>query len=474
MMRGLIVRMAIAGLPVAVSAQTAVPVAAVPAQPRVPAQDAAAPKGHALEGVVRDAKGEPVVGALIDARLVAQGAVAPANFEGAPAKSMHSDKDGHWALQDLAPGNWLVTAMANADPAAAQLGDADLIRLARLGANARTPAGLALARVLRHIAAEPAATTESVDLALALGPVPERALFGRITGAFHPDTCGYEVHVNCGNSMPGGGNVVITGSGSGTTTVTTTVSGKTLVTEMSVESNLMFTQVPDRDGRFDFGALQVSDASQISVVGIPLTDGGDSLGGTVFPMPLIAFFNWKAGIEIPLTAMRTITLKATTADGKPVTVADDVMVSFDTWSAVGEQGWGEKAPSTHQSLAEGSYLAQVRMGELASAIVPLTVEATGGATEVSFVLQPCPPFTVHFVDAKGAPLPKAWTSLGIEARRDLGARRAVGRVDDGGQLKVEGVPPGTYDVMFRIQGRQPFTRTLELKPGDAPVVVSMP
>jgi hypothetical protein len=443
-----------------------------------------------LSGAVHDAHGQPVSGAWLEVREMKSGAITAATFEGDPFKSMRSGENGRWAFEDLTEGTWLLTVVANAEPTApgaTPLTDEELQSMARPGADYRLPAGVALTRIVRHFDAGQPPTTEQMDLGLALGPRPPRPLLGQVVAAFDPEKFAYEVRLVRARQLPGGVSMSssVTGTGGGNVTVTssftekatgkTTTSSGAIVDGVSDPPNPMFSVVPDRDGLFDFGSLDVKDADWVSVETVPLSTAGRTAGGTAFGAFIGVFEPWPKGIEISVGAQHTITMKAVRADGKPLVIAAHELVQCDLWSE-GERSSASTldAAGTQVVLTEGTYLARAMLGDSASAVTAFKVESSGSPTEVSLVLQPCPPFTVHLVDAKGAPLGEYFMSLGTEASRGFPTPCRVPVQCEAGEAKPEGVLPGTYDVEFSVSGKDAFIRRLELKPDGAPVVVALP
>ena len=445
--------------------------------------------GHGLSGAVHDTKGQPVVGAWLEVRAMKTGAITAATFEGAPFKSMRSGKDGRWAFENLTEGTWLLSVVASTEPTApgaVPLTDEDLQKMARPGPDYRVPAGVALTRIVRHFGAGQVGMKEQMDLGLALGPRPARPLLGQLVAAFDPDKFGYEVRLQRGTLLPGGVSMSSSetsfGSGSSTTTSSTTVTsqGTTTSSSKTVDGvsdppNPQFSVVPDRDGFFDFGSLEVKDEDWVSVETVPLAATGGAARGTPFHAPIGVFEPWPIGIEIAVGGQHTITMKAARADGKPLALTGHEWISCDLWS----EGRVSSASTLDASgrevvLKEGTYLARAKLGASASAVTAFKIDASGSPTEVTLVLQPCPPFTVHFVDAKGAPLGDYFVKLGTEASKDFPERCRVPVQLESGEARLEGVLPGTYDVEFRTFKTEPFIRRLELKPDDVPVVVAVP
>jgi hypothetical protein len=406
---------------------------------------------HGLQGVVTDAGDKRVAGAWIEVRKAAKGAIDAAEFEGPAFRSMRSDADGRWSFADLGDGTWVVTAVASAEPRT----DEELQQLARPQAGGRTPAGVAVSRLLRRFDAG-APKTERVNIGLATGATTDQPLAGQLVGAFEPDAFGYELRLTR-----------VTMMSSGVATSSTVVS-----TVDAAKSTPVFSAVPDREGRFDFGPLPVQDFDTLAVEAVPL-DGGET--GTAFS-GMVAMLGPRSGmVAIPLRGQRTISLEAVADDGTPVPLQRGEQITFDLWADDGSSNaWMEESAAKEQVLAEGTYLARATLGEFASAVTPFKVEAKGGATDVPLRLQPCSPYTVHLVDDKGAPLPKFFLKLGPEAAKDFPKPCRITARCEGGDVRLEGVLPGAYEVEFKALGKDAFTRRLELKADGAPIAVTLP
>lgn len=471
MLRRLIVLVLLTWLPLAASAQ----------------DSKSEPAGNTLRGAVHDAQGQPVVGAWLEVRATPSGAISATAFEGAPFQSMRSGPNGRWAFEGLPAGTWLLTVVAKTEPTpegAAPPSDEEFQKMARPGADYRVPENVALTRIIRHFEAGQAATNEPMDLGLALGPRPARPLLGQLVGAFHPDTFGYEVRLVRGTQLPGGGSMSgsVTMVGAGTVTSTsetinsgtgaTTTSSTTMVDGVSDPPNPRFCVVPDREGFFDFGSLDVKDEDFVSVEAFPLAGGGATTGDTVFGAPIGTFEPWPLGIEIAIVAHHTVTLRAARSDGTPL--ADKAWVQGNLWS---EESVSTTAPLAKSGwkveLTEGTYVARATLDQTASALTAFTVDAKG-PSEVTLLLQPCPPFTVRFVDAQGAPLGDFILTFGTEATKGFPVPCRVPAMCMAGEVSLKGILPGSYDVEFKADRKEPFTRRLELKPDGVPITVTLP
>jgi hypothetical protein len=438
--------------------------------------------GHSLSGAVHDGRGQPVIGAWLEIRATQSGAITAAAFEGPPLKSMRSGPNGRWAFQHLPPGTWLLTVAARIEPpteGAAPLSDEEFEKMARPGADQRLPDGVALTRIIRHFETGQSATTEQMDLGLALAPRPAQPLRGQLVGAFQPDTYGYEVQLVRATQLAGGGSMSssVTSVGGGTvtstssvTTVVTTGSSSTTVDGVSDPPAPRFSTVPDREGFFDFGSLDVKDEDWVSVETVRLSDGATTARATVFGAPLGTLEASETGIEIAIEAKHTVTVRAVRADG--TSIADADWIECNVWAEGSVSATTLDKAGTEMALAPGTYVARATLGEFASSLTAFEVVANG-PTEVTLLLQPCPRFTVRFVDVNGAPLGDCYPRLGTEATREFPSPCRVPVECEAGEVKLQGVLPGTYDVRFKMRGKDAVTQRVDLQP-DGVIVVTLP
>ncbi len=410
-----------------------------------------------LAGVVRDAKDQPIAGAWLEARRTEHGALTAKDFEGAPAKSARSDAEGRWALPGLDDGTWIVTAVASTTPRT----DDEMQQLARPVSGGAAPEGVALSRLVRQFGTASKGNTERLDIGLPLGCTTATPLHGRITGVFAPDRFAYEVRVT--RTGP-----IHTQAGEGTVAITFDSSYK--------QAQPAYSVVPDADGRFDFGSLDVSPHDLIEVASFTL-DLEDSPGiSAQFSGILIGFEHWQDGVEIPILSQRTVTLRAFEPDGTTLLdLGGNEALSFSVWDgAGGSTEWDGDAAEIERPLKLGTYLVQASQGRGASAITAFTLDAVGPA-EVALVLKTCPDFTVHLVDQHGAPFASTSLKLGVEASAAFPQPCRIGAFCENGVVELSHVLPGTYQVQIGNGFRKPASIvSLDLKPGDEPIVVNVP
>jgi hypothetical protein len=421
----------------------------------VAAAMAAEPKSLGLRGGVYDAGVKPVVGVWVEARRLEQGALAASDFEGAPVHAMRSDPLGLWVFPELGEGTWVVTAVAGTQPRT----DEELQQCARPGE--KLPADVAVSRVIRHLDEERGFRQERIDIGLALGSTTDAPLRGRLTGVFAPERFAYELRLR---------HTKMTRGGAGETTITFSFSGN--------EPSPVLSTVPDREGRFDFGGFAVSEYEDtLEVASFALGAADADLEGQVCSQQVVTFANWKDGVEVPLPTRRVVTLHATGPDGVPLKMHDGTEVNFTIWDEHGtEMNFPGEGSARQEPLPDGTYLVRADDGgEQASTLTTLTLSGLGEVPPITLALQPCPPFTVHFIDQHGVPL--AWMSLklGTEATAAFPTPCRIRGFCKDGVCEVRGLFPGTYDAELSIgDGKPPFAQRLVLKPGDAPIVVNLP
>jgi hypothetical protein len=417
----------------------------------------AAPAGHRLHGVVHDAKDQPVVGAWLEVRKVEHAALTASDFEAEPFASMRTKESGSWEFAGLDAGLWILTAVASTEPHT----DAEFRELARPRAEGGSPSGIAITRLIRRVE-EGAHAVEQLDVVgLAMGSTATTSLHGRLTGTFAPDKFGYEVRIPLVHVQhPGPGGQV------------TTISADPA--DFSNVPNV-FSAVPDREGRFEFGALEVADDTTITVNSFPLDPHDPGPATTPFSGRFLQFKDRKNGFDIPLQSGHVVTLRAMSADGRTAAGTSDENFTFTIWDEKGGEYNEEQTESSLQKpLVDGTYLANVVQGDHASPLIAFKVGAADSPSDVPLVLQPCAPFIVHLVDQHGAPLKSTILNLGIEASADFPKPCRIRLDCEDGAFTMEGLLPGRYVLELGGHAKVKVKATVDLKPGDAPVVVTMP
>ena len=408
----------------------------------------APPLAPSLVGIVHDARNKPVAGAWIELRRVEHGAVSAADFAGPPAKSMRSATDGSWSFPELGDGTWLLTAVASPTPHT----DQELQALAAPPANGRTPADVAIARLLRRIDAQSDSWRERIDLGLSPGPAAAHPLHGRITGSFEPEKYGYVLQITPTVMMSGGGSVSFSGD--------------------EDTPSPTFTEVPDADGRFDFGTHETAGFDTITVERMALKDSAKA--GTVFTASVSQLGSGKDGVEIDLNSQHVVKLMAVAADGHPTQLAEGEMVQFRIWDDRGlESNMMNSLPVCDQVFTKGSYLVQAKLRDMTSAVTVVKVDGAETPAAVSLALAASDSYTVHFVDEKGAPLAASSVKLG-PADADIPRPCRIPLVCKNGDVKLIGIAPGTYQLEFTDASGGTFTQKVELGPKAAAIVVKRP
>ncbi|HTE05827.1 MAG TPA: hypothetical protein VK824_06500, partial [Planctomycetota bacterium] len=233
-----------------------------------------------------------------------------------------------------------------------------------------------------------------------------------------------------------------------------------------------FTAVPDAEGRFDFGALDVGDRDFIEVVSFPLDEPGHELDGKPFHGQFLQLGQRDKGFDVPLAGQHVVTLRALG------TVGSDDPIGFTLWDEKGGEISTERNEvSLRWNLTDGTWLARATQGDRASPLVGFRLASTedaDNAEDVGLVLQPCPAWTVHLVDQHGAPLADDFLKLGNDASAGFPAPCRVEASCEGGLVSLEGLFPGPYLVQFDGGSKRAFTVNLDLQPGDQPVTVNVP
>ena len=149
--------------------------------------------------------------------------------------------------------------------------------------------------------------------------------------------------------------------------------------------------------------------------------------------------------------------------------------TFLHWT--GERGagvWNTEKDWICVLLPVGAYHAQARIGDLVSPDVDFDVVPGTERVSVELAPQPCPDFSIAFVDAAGAPLDvrqiRLRDPLGKAAADPWGVRMDC----SGGTVKLHQILPGTYDVEFLGASEASFHRVLDLRPDAASVRVERP
>jgi len=446
------------------------------------------PRGPGFKGLALDEHAKPVANAWIEARKVHRGVLDASDFEGPPQVSMRTGADGAYAIQDLPPGLWLVTAVASNTART----DAEMQELARPNPTGLAPSGVAIARILNNFEGGRHQWLRTLNLRLASGTSADQALRCRLTGALAPDEFGYQVEVE----PPYSGH-----SGSGQTSTSFNVDSDGVSfswnTGGDVSEPTNFYAVPTADGRLDFGGLGISECGTVSVEAFSLTGATAGVRGCIFRGLFRDLQRQDGEYVIPLRAQKVVTLAARVDDksasgttvftiwgehGEELAYPTndrpreaDVLLTDETYvmrAMVG--GWASpltpvRVPSSDVLLTLETCVMRAMVGDWASPLTPVRVRSSDEPVVVTLPLQACRPFTLHLADQEGKPLSAYFMTLGVAGASELPEPYRVPLYCSDGQVEVSGILPGTYDVQFQHDVQPPFVQRIDIRP-DAPTI----
>jgi hypothetical protein len=330
------------------------------------------------------------------------------------------------------------------------------------GAPGNEPGGV-VRQSVTTVAAAPA-TAPAGDAVQA--PVT-RSLKGRLTGGFEPDRFSYEISFT--KVVP-----IFAGPGEHTVTITSTSTS-------DEDKDEPLTATAGHDGWFDLGTVTIAEHDRITVVAAAL-GGARTDRSIVFqsefrdrdsraPVAQSPVLDRSAGtLEIVLPTLSTVELSA-----GPAAAVSGGRVTFTVWDERGgfATSYGEGGRCRRQ-MEPGSYLVRATQGDLTSPLTTFVVDKNVAPVSVPLDMQACPTFSIRLVGEPVAAGGRLLFVLGTDALAGMPLPCRVQSICRDGEVVLEHILPGTYEVELR-KGMTPLLRQrMELRPDAPPIVLSSP
>jgi hypothetical protein len=395
--------------------------------------------GHSLEGVVRDAQGEPVAGAWIEVRPMSTGALNGTDFEGEPHRSMLSGADGSYDIGGMQGGTWIISVAASETPRTADESKA----LARPTPEHALPDGVAVARLVRRFASGfTFSASEVTNLCVPIHSDTKDHLHGRLIGEFEPGRMAYQLSLRPFRTSPVR-DVKHSKAADG--------SPRTSFTAMGFSEPILGT-VPFPDGHFDFGPMPVGDYDTFTVEGLLLqgdpADRAVSLffgqvlnmkrddGAFVIDVPRPQ--SWTARVVRPTEAKKV--RMALALWGEPRGGGSSLVDDGDTWATLLTPGRYMAQFATQRVMYNG----QLDPG-FASAFVMLTV-GDEPPPEMTLEAKPCPVRKLRVQDPAGKAVDNLPLAVGPVLPDGLADPCVITDRCHDGVIELAGLPDGDYVV----------------------------
>jgi hypothetical protein len=382
---------------------------------------------NVIAGIVVDSADRPIAGAWVDIRPTTLGAWDSSSVS-QPVSNSRTGRDGAWQFQGLPSGAWIVTIVAS-DPPRTD----DAMRLLAAGEpdSDHSIGRCGVARLLVWTSAAEAETKSHFKyVRVALEGDRHTYLSGRVSGFFDPTRYAYQIEVRAPPKYP----EVLPG----------TEPGKRAVGMLN-RYDATYSTVPQVDGRFSIPGLVATDEALLSVTCITLQR--DPLLSCICFQDSVGAIGEDQAVVIALRGQSQVELVAT-HDGSPPAG----QTVFALWDDLGRGAQYIYASSGRATvlLVNGGYVCQAVSGNIASALLPLSIGEAGNES-LRCELINSHSYVLQVKSAEGLPVDNAIVRLGTNDTASLAHPCRV-VVPFSGQFQTGQLPPGYYDVELEVPG----------------------